>query len=295
MTVDPPEGAHVFAATLVGKDRTQQAFLVLDSSGLTICKNGGGASKPDVSDAIAKVAFQFVYKLCKAAKRSRNAGSPRMLDVVIRSNQGLRELRVDLGSASKVERVMEAFKAMVDTLAATTEAPAAPQLAPASSYMNTALVRVSPEAVALYSSRVAVHAWFLCTAGASTHAQARAQCIPVMARRRSMESCMTDTAVAAADTALGCAGRRAHATVGPVCEPVRCRRRLAAHVGHARQPLPALRPAWGRVWHVRLSAGARGHGPGPGRGAGLAVRSGAVAVRSSGGHSEGAAPRRVRC
>jgi hypothetical protein len=175
MTVDPTEGAHVFAATLVAKDRTQQAFLVLDSSGLAICKNGGGASKPDVNNAIAKVALQFVYKLCKAAKRSRNAGSPRMLDIVIRSHQGLRELRMDLGSAREVEHVMEAFKALVDALAATTEMPPAPQLMPASSYVNTALVRVSPEAIAtVYSSRVSVYAWFLCTATDSAHAQEHA-------------------------------------------------------------------------------------------------------------------------
>ena len=96
------DGARVYQATLVGKDRTQAAYLVLDKSGLTICKQKGNRGKPDLSDVIAQMSFQFVYKLCKACKRSRNAGNPKMLDIVIRSNKGLQELRVQLASANQV-------------------------------------------------------------------------------------------------------------------------------------------------------------------------------------------------
>ena len=49
---------------------------------------------------------RYVYKLVRASKRTRNPGSSKQLDVVINSSKGLRELRIDMGSQSKVSSIM---------------------------------------------------------------------------------------------------------------------------------------------------------------------------------------------
>jgi hypothetical protein len=96
-----PAPTYHHSVTLIGKDRTQQAILVIDDSSITI-HDRSSKQQPEENALIARILFRFVYKLCKASARSRNAGTPRMLDICIHSKKGLRELRVELSSIGQV-------------------------------------------------------------------------------------------------------------------------------------------------------------------------------------------------
>lgn len=96
-----PKAALAFThkARLVSRDRTQEVRLVVDATSLTILS---AADTPGEAAPIAKIGFPFVHKVCKASERSRSPGPPRMLDVVIHSRKGLRDLRIDLGHPIEV-------------------------------------------------------------------------------------------------------------------------------------------------------------------------------------------------
>jgi hypothetical protein len=102
MAMAGPHAACVYThkATLVAQDKRQPVRLVLDANSITIRHV---EDKPLGDSLMARIEFPYVHKLCRAAGRSRNPGTPGMMDLVILTQNGLRELRVDLGSMDTVQ------------------------------------------------------------------------------------------------------------------------------------------------------------------------------------------------
>jgi hypothetical protein len=92
-----------YRATLIGPIGTNKQRSVNFSIDGTCFSIADYAKLPKNEPAlITNVAFPYVYKVCKASERAKNKGQPHMLDLVMHTKQGLRDLRLSLGSEQTV-------------------------------------------------------------------------------------------------------------------------------------------------------------------------------------------------
>jgi hypothetical protein len=109
----PASRVYTHKAVLVAKDKTQPVRLVLDANSITIHRV---EDKPSGDSVMASINLPYVHKMCRAAGRSRNPGTPAMVDLVILTQKGLRELRVDLGSQDTVELTPTNIEKLFETV-----------------------------------------------------------------------------------------------------------------------------------------------------------------------------------
>jgi hypothetical protein len=96
-----------YRATLIGPIGTNKQRSVNFSIDGTCFSIADYAKLPKNEPAlITNVAFPYVYKVCKASERAKNKGQPHMLDLVMHTRQGLRDLRLSLGSEQTVRAAL---------------------------------------------------------------------------------------------------------------------------------------------------------------------------------------------